>query len=803
MSYHRIFGLLASASLVALAAPAIAQTTALKDTATVDNAVDEIVVTAQRRDERLSRTPVSVAVVSSETLARAQIISEQDLRTATPGLSVRASTSSNQLNYSLRGQSQDAFSGTRPGVLPYINEVQIGGSGGSTAFYDLQSVQVLKGPQGTLFGRSATGGAVLFTTAKPTDTFGGYVSGIYGNYNAVKAEGAINAPIAGNKLMARVAGFYQSRDGFQRNLFDGGREGDVKRWGLRGSLSADLGGVKNDVVVDYFNSRSENTIGVLSGLLPFTGGGAGNPPFIPIQFLYSGIATPVARATGIGTVQAFTGAPAANVAAFYDGYFASAQHPANGIAGFLSDQTARGPFIVSSDGKNIYNADNIIVTNSTSIEIGSNAQIRNILGYTNLKSQTAFDADGTPYGISSQGPKNGLLITNARTEQFSEELQLSGKTAGGALTYVIGGYFADESTQTLQQSAFFDILFGGPTQNNYFTIKNKTIAGYAQGTYQLNDSGLAVTAGARYTSEKVRKLVLPGDSIRAALGDPAPPGLSYDQSRTFNRLSWQIGLQDQVNPNLLLYAVSRRAYKSGGFNGTVAPVVGFAATSGDSYLAEQVTDAEIGAKFKGAIGAVPTRLSIALFHNWITNSQRTAYSLVQNNPASLTVNVPSGRTYGLEFEGQIRPANWLSIGGSFNYTHASYSNGAVLANGSAQSYDQVPDTPEVSGTIFADVTVPVSGEISVLAHGDVYGQEKSFTTPRSVNNFGTTIPGYVLTNFRLGLQSKSGWSVTANLKNAFNRVYYAGGIPTGEIYQINTLVPGEPRTFTVEARFKF
>jgi len=183
----RFIGLLVGASVVGLSAPALAQTAATNAQATAtpapaaDNGVQEIIVTAQRRNESLSKTPVSVSVISADTLAKAQVTSEQDLRMATPGLSVRASTSSNQLNYSLRGQSQDAFSGTRPGVLPYINEVQIGGSGGSTAFYDLQSVQVLKGPQGTLFGRSATGGAVLFTTAKPTDQFGGYISGLYGN----------------------------------------------------------------------------------------------------------------------------------------------------------------------------------------------------------------------------------------------------------------------------------------------------------------------------------------------------------------------------------------------------------------------------------------------------------------------------------------------------------------------------------------------------------------------------------------------------------------------------------------------
>jgi outer membrane receptor protein involved in Fe transport len=156
--------------------------------------LEEIVVTAQRREQNLSNTPVAVAVLGAESLRDHAIISEEDLRSAVPGLNVKASFNSNDLNYVIRGQSVDTMSNTRPGVLPYINEVQIGGAGAVSTFYDLQSVQVLKGPQGTLFGRSATGGAVLFTTQKPTDEFEGYVTAGGGNYGQQKYEGAINVP---------------------------------------------------------------------------------------------------------------------------------------------------------------------------------------------------------------------------------------------------------------------------------------------------------------------------------------------------------------------------------------------------------------------------------------------------------------------------------------------------------------------------------------------------------------------------------------------------------------------------------
>ena len=237
--------LLVAASSVILAPAAFAQTApaaaAVPAQRRRTERLGEVIVTAQRRDQSLARTPVSVAVISADTIAKSQIVSENDLREAAPGLQVRSGGTSNQINYAIRGESQDPFSNVRPGVLPYINEVQIDGEGGASEFYDLQSVQVLKGPQGTLFGRSATGGAVLFTTQKPTDQFGGYLSALGGDYHAQKVEGALNMPIASDQVLLRVAGFERSRDGFQENLFDNKTIGEQRQFGGRVSLTVKLG----------------------------------------------------------------------------------------------------------------------------------------------------------------------------------------------------------------------------------------------------------------------------------------------------------------------------------------------------------------------------------------------------------------------------------------------------------------------------------------------------------------------------------------------------------------------------------
>ena len=777
-----------------------------------EGAMGDIIVTAQRRDESLSRTPVSVQIVGADALEKAQVRTQDDLRSVAPGLSIRSGVDANELNFAVRGQSKDPLTDTQPGVLPYFNEVPIGGGKvGASVFYDLQSVQLLKGPQGTLFGRSATGGAVLYTTAKPTNELSGNIGGSLGDYALRSVDGAINVPIVDNKVLLRVAAVYRERQGFQYNIFPGrGRVGDNQRYGGRASLAVNLGGFHNELVVDYLHTNGTPLNPVITGLIPFTGVGA---PFVPATFLYAGVATPTARATGIATISAFTGGviPPATVAAYYDAYFAPGTgHTAGGLTQELADQRARGPYVIDVDGKLSYRSDSAVVTNVSTLDLGEHTVLKNIIGLVTSVWNAPTDSDGTPFGLGNhylQKILGGGIVDGSNGEHYreiSEELQLQGTALSDRLNYTAGFYFSDERRRFHNLEPFFDILFGGQTQINSYILSDRSYAVYAQGTYKLNASGLAITGGLRYTIDEPHKQILADDSFRAANPMAAPAGYSYDQSSRYNKLSYQLGIQDQVSSNLLLYAVTRRAYKAGGYNGTVAPKVGSAQVAGDSYGAEKVSDVEVGVKFQGRVAGVPARLTLAGFNYWNENSQRLAFTLANGNPASLTVNIPKGTTYGVEFEGQIAPAPWLSLGAVLNYTHATYSATPVLVNGDSQIYDQVPDTPRASGSLFADITAPVTGNLSVLLHGDVYHQSTSYTTSRSAINDGATIFGYTIANFRVGVEDRRAhWTLTANLKNAFNKVYYTGGLATGEIFQLNVLVPAEPRTFSVDARFKF
>jgi len=805
--------LLVGASSLALYTPCPAQTAPAAGAAAAKKPgakTEEIVVTAQRRSERLSKAPVAVTVLSASTLAKAAITTESDLQSAAPGLQVRAGSSANQLNYAIRGQSLDAYSSALPGVLPYFNEVQIGGSG-SSGFYDLQSVQVLKGPQGTLFGRNATGGAVLFQSQKPTDIYSGYISVAGGTWGAQKYEGAVNAPLVKDKVLLRISGFFNKRDGFQENIYDNSHRGDVDRYGFRGSLTVKpTDAITNTLVVDYAHVGGDSTFGVLHSL---DSGGA-----FPTSSLYSNARFPAGSGPLTGTsvsdyvlsqVLQGDGLPAAVASEIANGNYARyiASHPGTdpaGIVDFLQQQNARGPYVISSDEANNYLAHNLIITDAATFDIDADTQLRNIFGYTHLNSNFGVDVDGTSYGILGT-PKEHQLIT-----QTSDELQLIGKALDEKLSYVSGFYFSDEKNADTRETALFDIILGGTDQINDFIDHNRTFAAYSQGTYDLSSlvglTGFSATAGLRFTNETASNDLQPDDvNYKLALTGLGPlPASDFadDQSKTVRNISYTFGLNEQLNQNLLLYIKTRRSYRDGGYNGELGPRIGSASVGGNSYRTEVVSDVEIGSKYSGSIGNVPVRANAAAYYDWIRDDQRTDFALVTGALSAVTVNVPRSRVYGFEMDGQFSPISWLSLGGSVNYTNAAFVKGQniVAVQGQSTPFLYYTDTPTWSGDVFGDITIPLQGDLTMILHADMYAQEETQTSATIT----APLPGYVLTNFRVGIENDvAGWSLTANVKNAFDQVYYVGGLALGALVQTNTAIPGDRRTFLAEFRYKF
>jgi iron complex outermembrane receptor protein len=771
-----------------LAMSARADQAAAADPTSDSGALEEIVVTAQRRSENLERTPVAVTVVGGDALVKQDIVTEADLRTAAPGLTVRASLNSNDLNYSIRGQTVDAFSGSQPAVLPYINEVQVGSSGGASAFYDLQSVQVLKGPQGTLFGKNSTGGAVLFTTTKPTEDFGGYFSASTGNYGLAQFEGAVNIPV-NEAIQGRIAGFYESRDGTQYNTFTGGHGGTVLRDGVRGSLTVKFSdAVKNEFVADYFHAGGTSTNLVLSAVAAPGSNGA----FVPANIFY----TPALDAIfGPGAFAAFSAG--------------NPKIPVGGIFAFLALQNALGPFVTSDNINGDYKANNLVTSNITSVDLASNLHFRNIVGYNHLVSSDGYDADGTPYGILGTLPGDNYDLFKT-LDQFSEEPQFVGKALGDNLSYVTGLYYSYQKFTDREKTSFLDLSplpVPLTIQNNDTLTRDASYAGYGQGTYDLSGvtgvSGLSASAGVRYTKEEVSM-----DQTRGSSSFDLPPPFENRLAKDFDKVSWQFGVQEQLNNDLLVYIVSRRSFRSGGFNTTAPPIPGFGNEGGAGFDAETATDVELGAKYQGSVFSLPARLNVALYDESVTGIQRAVYTEVAGQIAAVTTNVPKTRVSGLEVESQIIPTSWLRFGTNFAYTDARFTSNEVTLPGPPQitvGFGPYPDTPAWSGTVFSEVSHPVTADLAVSVRGELYDQTKIYYS----STYNTLTPdslirGYAVANFRVGLDdTKAGWSVAANVKNAFNRVYYVGGLAAINVITTNAVIPGDPRTFVVTLRYNF
>ena len=267
MKLMRFRSALLISSTLAMTVPAaavLAQSSTTSNPAANNSVVSEVVVTARRRDENLSKVPITISVLSGATLREKGVTTETDLQSAVPGLGVLATQQQNQLSYSIRGQSVDSLSGSVQAVIPYIDDIQLNSQSAST-FYDLANIQVLKGPQGTLFGRNTTGGAVLSTTAPATDSIGGYAQVDVGDYNLRRFQGALNVPLVPGKALLRLAFDFDNEDGYVKNVYDGSLLGTTDAKSGRATLELHpTEELKNTTVFQYNKNDGTNLSGPTS-----------------------------------------------------------------------------------------------------------------------------------------------------------------------------------------------------------------------------------------------------------------------------------------------------------------------------------------------------------------------------------------------------------------------------------------------------------------------------------------------------------------------------------------------------------
>jgi len=748
----------------------------------------DIVVTARRRDEALSTVPAAITALGSDDLIERGVRTDSDLQAVAPGLTIRQTQGNNSLTYSIRGQTADTFSGSPSAVIAYLNEVPLTINGASS-FYDLENVQVLKGPQGTLFGRNATGGAVLYNSAKPTDRLEGLIRGRIGNYDLREVEGMLNVPLVEDKVLLRGAFDVVRKDGYIRNLFNGDRLGDVKRDGGRVTLTLKpTETISNTTMVQYTRSRGTNT----GASYTYSVYGCGDTN--------NGFALTCGAGLLFGPGLDSVAGPGA-----WDAYLAA--HPgayAPGLIAYVDEQRRIGPYRTRHPGGASHRGRDWFVTNTTEIELGDNATLRNIAGFSNSRTRSEQPQLGAPFvTILTANAASGEYGNQLRVRSFSEELQLVGEAMDGRLDYIFGAYFQRQRSDTVWPQTYFDVspVLAPAYVTNAFRLRNRTDALYGQLSYEIVPD-LKLTGGLRYTWERVKIAQLP----QATYTFGAP-----DQKKTFSDPSWEVGLEYKVSADWFAYLKTRGSFRSGGFNGAAPPVNATATDGGNLFDSEHTQDIEAGLKFAGTVFGRPANFASAVFVQWIQDVQRVEFP-DPDGPGGLasiavTANVPSSRIWGFEAQGSVRPAAWLEIGGSGAYTKATFTNGNISLFGNPYSYGPVGDTPKLSGTAYAQVSVPVGeamGDVSL--RGEVYGQTAQYFSNAAASIApGTRLPGYALLHARLDWKDIAGSDFSAALfaKNLTDKAYFVGGMTLAAALGHNAAAVGEPRTYGLELSYRF
>jgi iron complex outermembrane recepter protein len=733
--------------------------------------LEEIIVTARRRDENLQVVPISVAVLNATQLDQQSVLTASDLSRVVPGLSIE-STAANRADttFSIRGQGE-TFGEAAPGVVPYFAEVPNFGSastsGGAPPIYDLQSVQVLKGPQGTLFGKNTTGGAVLFVPQMPTDQFDGYIDSRFGNYGTADVEGAFGGPIVGDKLMFRVSGQSLNRAGYTIYQLDGAKLDNLNRQSGRGILTfKPVENFENTTIVQIQRNRENGSGAVLTGIS-------------------------LDPAINVGAVA---------VAPQLQQQLAEQQ--SLGIHRVLGNDPEH--FVVRNSEGGI---------NTTTWKVDDLLTFKNIASYTESQAGQSYDLDATNLTLLHVLNPAGN-INKQLTEEFQAQVHV------GPVNGVLGYYYEDvwnpyalgyriqEPSSGLGPLAAF-----GPIADigDYGSGESKSRAVFGQVDWKATEQ-LALTAGARYTSDPVTSGVSNTVLFLPQIPPPFGPVLTLQSSpqlnHTFDAVTWNVAADYTVNPNLNVYGTVRKGFKQGGFNGTAL------LPADKSFQPEFNTDYELGIKGENAVGGWQVRYAADAFYDHYTNIQRFENIVELGIPQTITKNAAAGYIAGAEFQLMVIANQYLQVTAAYTYLDAKYTDWTdpVTGNLSGQRF---PNTPESQLTVTPLVTIPIPANAgTVTAQSNIYYQSSIATDPFNVPNGVPTVDldalganlakAYTRVDFRTDWAHVYGsrFSAALYVTNAFNKAYIIGtdnqmNAAAGTV----SALYGEPRMYGIELRY--
>ncbi|MBV7257374.1 TonB-dependent receptor [Pacificimonas sp. WHA3] len=757
---HVLLGSVMASILVA--APALAQTEESEaqstDGAKAPLSSGTIVVTAQRRAQNPQDIGVAITTLGGETLASLGVTDSTDIDSQVPNLIIDPMAGSGtQPVVFLRGVGLNDFSLNNSGPVGlYFDDIYLSSfSSQNFLLFDLQRVEVLRGPQGTLYGKNTTGGAINYISNPPTDYLDGYVQGSIAEFGAYEIEGAVGGPIA-EGVNARVAVARHFADGFFVNELTDRRSNGTDLWALRAFV--ELEPSPDARILLRFRADINDT------------------PFSQYE-RYETIDPVTGGACSTGQSRA---GECVDVLGYRD--------TTKRYRGNFNREESIDREVYGLSVKAEFALGDVDLTSITSYEEGQNL--------------LPEDSDGSPLQL--------LAITvGADTDTFTQELRLSGET--DRLNWIVGGYYLDERTRQNQSADLFRELrplvaslapatnpggfdpFGAVlgTPVSFSRHKNQqdsqSLAVFARAEFALTDQ-LTVIGGLRYTKEE-REF-----RSEAFFEEPTfrVPLYQADLAYSDDDISGNLAINYQPSRDLLLYASYSKGFKSGGFNGGFL----FQAAELGPFESEQLHAYEAGAKWSlpGHIGY----LNLASFYYDYSDLQVFTLVNTGNVPATILDNAANAEIYGAEAELFLNPVDSLNATFSLGYLESELVD--FVSAGVSQAGNRLPRTPEITFSGAISYQADLSDDLFLRPSVNfTYTGHHFFLTE---NQPLAAQDAYWLVNGELTIGSDRGWQLAGFVKNLFDVEYNVNVNDLSDL-GFHQVVVGAPRTFGVRARFDF
>ncbi|MDB6060868.1 MAG: TonB-dependent receptor [Verrucomicrobiaceae bacterium] len=739
--------------------------------------LEEVFVTVRRETENIQSVPVSIVAFSAAALEQKNITTAGDLQTVTPGVFLGGSGMKNpNVVYSIRGQSKALAGPSSPAVISYFAEVPEISMGSTGSQYDLESIQVLKGPQGTLFGRNTTGGAVLISPKEPTYTFGGDLSVSLGNYNDREFKGGISIPLIDNKLAIRVAGDVQKRDGFVKDI---GTDTDIQNINSKGGrlsvLFDPVEGVSNLAIFDYSEAHERSTATELANVDPTPTSVAGQLGFGP------------------DLIQKF------------------------------KEQQALGFYKVNYSTPQFSNIRRTGFTDRLSIDLSDNYELINIFGYRKNILNYNTNVDGVANLESTFVPGLPVKLIYAENydsaKQLSDELQIRGRAFEEKLEWVAGLFWLKSEptgpggTLVAFGEPLVSLLTGAPGTADYNFTTQTSRAVFFNGKYDLDEwlSGLQANIGVRYTKDKTSSCTgeapNPGDFELSDCSNGSGLTNTATITTSSNATTWNLGLEWQINPDLFTYIATRHGYRTGGANG---PTLTGPLAPYQTFDPDTVTDLELGVRNNMHLGDALLRSNISVFSGWYKDAQISLTGLTAFfNPApmggTLLVNAGNTRVMGVDFMFTLVPTDrWtIDVGGSLLKPDTLKNDLPDFLRqeqfvGSDPSQIPFNGAPKKSFTSSVRYELPLAGDLGKLAF------DVNYYFNGQMEYGAQTIASYGLLGGRIDWRNiaKSGVDVGLFGQNLANKEYFGSGAAAGGL-GFETSMVAAPRMYGVDVRYHF